>query len=665
MSDHPVRTAPTEHELARLDACAREPIRTPGTIQPHGALLGLDPTTLAILAASENAAEWLEAGGPVLGQPLTAVTDETFESDLRELLDDPRGANPLTYVLSSGACDVIVHRTPSLILLEFEERVGRPLLQSTSALYAISHRLSDISDIDTLRRETVRELRTLIGFDRVMMYAFHADGHGEIVAEDRADDMEAFEGLHFPASDIPPQARQLYITKLSRAIVGTSGAASAIVTVGGELEPDRIDLSDAELRSVSPHHLQFMRNMGQEATVSFSMVTNGELTGMITCAHRSARQLPFIKRRGLEVLANQVALQINALEQVERLSRQVALRRTRAELVAQITGADDVAGSLVRGRVSVRDLIPCDGVAVRVSGRTRVAGDTPPTAELEALIAEVEAEGITGAFATDALTVDHPHLAERVASVTGALVVPVGGSGDYLAFFRNEVIQSVNWLGDQTSSNRATPLSPRESFSAWSASVYGTAPAWGEFESEAVDLARDVSSALLRRIESDLARLALHDPLTGLSNRRGMLDRLETALQKDASGWTLTLLFIDLDGFKSVNDTFGHDVGDSLIAAISERIVAVTRTGDLVARLGGDEFVVVCSDLSDEDAVVVGERVLSAVSEPTMIDGAVITVTASVGIAQTDRPIEATELLRMADEAMYRAKDSGKNRLSA
>jgi two-component system, chemotaxis family, sensor kinase Cph1 len=665
VSDQPVRTVLHEFELARLEACAREPIRTPGSIQPHGALLGLDPTTSAILVASENAPAFLGVTGPVLGRTLAEVAGPSFEAAIHRAAGGAYVENPLLFEAETGAFDAIVHITDDLVLVEFEPRDGVPPLQSASALYAVSHRLSGITDITLLRRETVRELRELTGFDRVMLYAFHPDGHGEVVAEERAADMEPYEGLHFPASDIPAQARALYISKLSRAIVGTGGESVALLTVGGELEPARIDLSDAELRSVSPHHLQFMRNMGQEATVSFSMVTDGVLTGMITCAHREARRLPFLQRRGIEVLANQVALQLSALAQVERLSSQVALRKTRADLVAQLAGTDDIAGTLVRGAVTVRHLIPADGAAVRVNGRTRVVGDTPPTAELEALHAHVIAQDTAELLASDALGVDHPHLAALAPSVTGVLMAPIGGAGDYLAFFRNEVIHSVTWLGDQSTSNRLTPLSPRTSFSSWSDSVSGTAPAWGDLLGEASELARDVESALLRRVESELAHLAMHDPLTGLSNRRGMLERLETALRQEAEGWSLTLLFIDLDGFKAVNDTFGHDVGDVLIATVGARILSVTRAGDTVARLGGDEFVVLCGDTEREGAEHIARRIIEEIGQPTVIEGALVTVTASVGIAVTDRPIEAAELLRLADEAMYRAKDSGKNRLSA
>ena len=249
---------------------------------------------------------------------------------------------------------------------------------------------------------------------------------------------------------------------------------------------------------MSPHHLQFMRNMGQESTLSFSMVRDGLLIGMITCAHRSELRVPFLMRHGIEVLAGQLALQLSVLDQKERLRRQTSVRRMRALLMSQLMESDDIADSLVRGRITVRDLIECDGVAVRLGGANAQAGDVPPAAALAALHSHVASRAIAEPFAADALSVDDAELAVFVPDFAGVLMVLVGGAGDYVAFFRNEILRKINWLGDQTSANRQTPLSPRTSFSSWSASVTGTAEPWGEGEGEAAELARDLEGALLR-----------------------------------------------------------------------------------------------------------------------------------------------------------------------
>jgi diguanylate cyclase (GGDEF)-like protein len=651
------RTSVGAEELLRLEECVREPIRTPGSIQPHGALIALDPITFVVRIESANATAMLGLDAPLLGRSLAEIAGVEFERDVRaSVTGSPSNVNPLGLVVGAHVFDAIVHRVDDFLILELEPELPPRSTLSTSALYALIHRLAHSTTVEDLRADTATGLRTLTGFDRVMVYHFHPDGHGEIVAEAHAPGMEPYNGLHFPASDIPAQARQLYLTKLSRAIVNTSEVPVDLLTDGDEPVVSRLDLSNAELRSVSPHHLQFMSNMGQESTLSMSMVRNGELIGMITCAHRSVLRIPFLLRGGLEVLANQVALQLDALDRVDQLTRQVSVRSTRALLMGQIAGTDDMVESLLHGQITVQDVIEADGVAVRLGSSFSSAGDVPATDDLERLLDYAEAASPNDPFETNALALEHPDLRILGRPIAGVLIVRIGGNGDYLALFRNEILRSVSWLGDQTGANRATALSPRTSFSSWTDSVTDTAEPWGDLIAEAVELARNLEGALLRRAESELAHLALHDSLTGLPNRRNLVGQLEGALGGENPDTQLSLLFIDLDGFKGVNDTYGHDVGDSLLTLVGQRIRLATRTEDVVARLGGDEFVVLCEHDTTEEAEAIASRVGASIAEPITIGDISLCITASIGTAVATRQTVATELLQRADVAMYRAK---------
>jgi len=239
-------------------------------------------------------------------------------------------------------------------------------------------------------------------------------------------------------------------------------------------------------------------------------------------------------------------------------------------------------------------------------------------------------------------------------------VLPIGGTGDYLAFLRREVAQTVDWLGDLTDANRTDPLSPRVSFSAWTQSVTGTSLPWGEAVEVVEELGRDIGAALLSRAESALAALALRDPLTGLPNRRLLMERLEHALTRSVREVEVSLLFVDIDNFKLINDTDGHEVGDEVLVEIGERLSAVARSHDTVARFGGDEFVVLCEDASLDDADAIASRIAEALREP--IAGRVIT--ASIGVAAASQASTAAHVLQKADSAMYRAKAGGRNRAS-
>ncbi len=631
-----------DDERRRLAECAREPIRTPGRIQSHGRLVGVDPRTGLVHLASENIREWL-------ARPLDEVADPALAWAVRtgDALD------PVRIELDGEAFDVIVTAGDPLTLVELEPAAGTFEYARTAVVGAIQ-RLSAATDTSTLRADAAREIREITGFDRVMVYHFHDDGHGEVVAESRADDLEPYLGLHFPSSDIPPQARQLYVSKLSRAIVSTDDPGSPLLALTDDLVG--IDLGAGELRSVSPYHLQFMRNMGQASTVSFSLVRDGALVGMITCAHRSERRLPVLLRRALEVLAAQLTLQLGWLAEIGRLRDDVSVRERRAALLAPLFASDDIHAALLDGPRTVLDVIAADGVAVCVGGVLRTAGLVPPEREIDVAFRALAGE----TFVSEALPTDRPALAEMLPGIAGLISVPLLDAGDGILFFRGEVARVVNWLGEQTVANRSDgALSPRVSFSAWRQSVGGTSLPWGPLAAEAFELGRELEGALARRAEARLAALALRDALTGLHNRRYLEQLMVTRPADDR----VALLFLDLDGFKPINDSYGHDVGDAVLVEVASRLVQHARSGDAVVRLGGDEFVVLCPGVDDATAETIARRLVAAVREPLEVAGRTLTVTASCGVVSSEAGA-GSSLVDLADAAMYRAKRGGRDRIS-
>jgi len=664
----PARFSPLDGEQERLDACSREPIRTPGAIQLHGALLAIDPETFVVEFVSDNSTELLgREPATILGRGLGAVLPPALVQACLGVLDeDTAAANPLSFSVAGAPFDVIVHRSATHVIVEFEPLAEAPDSHSAPALYAAMHRLATATSPADLWKRTALEIQRLTGFDRVMVYQFHPDGHGEIVAEEVGGGLEEYFGLHYPASDIPAQARALYLTKLSR-VISSSAPENSILLTGADTPPAaaaELDLAGAELRSVSPHHRQFMRNMGQASTVSFSLIHDGVLVGMITCAHQSPRRVSYTLRQGLEILANQVALQVGAMVEIARLKRSVVSRGLRNELLEQLADDGDLVTALFGGPTTVLDLIPADGVVLRLDGAVTSIGHSLGEREIAALGVRALQLGPTDLLGSAGLPHEFPELALQLPGIAGLILLPLGSGGDYLAWLRQELTLTVRWLGDQSPSNRVTPLAPRSSFSAWRASVDGTSVPWGDLPQDAVAFRRDLDGALLRRAQSQLAALALHDALTGLPNRRLMMDRLEHALTKYARGEELSVLFIDLDGFKAINDSAGHAAGDAMIRHAAAQLITTTRVQDTVARLGGDEFVVLCENTTVEDADVVAARIVEAIRQPILVDGRPVAVTASVGIASANLSFSASDLVDHADAAMYRAKAKGRNRTS-
>jgi chemotaxis family two-component system sensor kinase Cph1 len=649
----------SESERRRLAECVLEPIRTPGAIQPHGVLVAFRVDSTAIRQVSSNCAQVfaLPPEG-ILGQTMTELLGADTIRLVRDVLDSRTPAiNPILVSLDGRDHNLIVHQLDDLVLAEFEPAAAPHLRHSSATMFGALHRLARATSAEQLWAMVAREVRLLTGFDHTMVYHFHADGHGEIVAEERLDGTDRYLGLHFPASDIPAQARDLYVTKLSRMIADTSGAVAKLLSID---DTGDLDLSQAELRSVSPYHLEFMRNMGQASTFSLSLVNNGALIGMITSAHGTTRVLDFDLRRGLEILATQVALQLASFVTVNALIDRMRVRSIRGTLVEQLAVSDDIS-SLLEGESTLLDLIAADGAMIALGGHAVTLGAVPPM-ESVGEVNRLGAEMLSPIVATDALALDYPLFSRMLPDVAGLLLVPVGVDGDFVAWFRGEQIREVRWLGDQSSANRPAPLSPRSSFSAWSQTVTDTSHPWGDLPGEARELSRDLTGVMLRRAESQLAMVALHDALTGLPNRRLLSDRLDHSLAKYARGEELALLFVDIDHFKQVNDTYGHDQGDVLLQEVANRLVGATRAEDTVARIGGDEFIVLCDNTTAEEADVVAGRILDALRRPIRLGDEDISVTVSLGIAAANLTFGASELLREADHAMYRAKTGGRDR---
>jgi chemotaxis family two-component system sensor kinase Cph1 len=682
-------------EELRMRECAREPIHVPGAIQPHGALLGVDPDSLIVIQASDNCEDVLGVSassllgidiGTTLGAELTAFLHDGFH------VGNAPSTHSILATVNSASFDVITHVAGDVGIVEFEPvaRIdGRAFL---TRLHATLKRLSSAAGPGELRRMAAHELRALTGFDQVMVYHFHPDGHGEVMADDHADGMTPYCGLHFPASDIPAQARRLYNLKGSGLIASSQYRPAKLLASSEQQSGDALDLSRAELRSVSPHHLEFMYNMGQAASFTLSLAINGELVGLITCAHRQPRRVPFVLRQMCEVLAQQVVLQLDAMTRMQAVARQMNSNAVRKTLVEQMTTGREIATGLINHPTSILDLVTADGAAVCRNRRITSVGKVPSVSRAMVLLtALTQKDGTIAALQTESLRADRPDLAALVPGYAGVFVQPFGNADDCLVWYRQEIAGTIEWLGPQSSDNRLTPLSPRTSFARWRETVEDRSDAWDRLEiAGAAELGRDIDQVLLRRTQAQLAHVALHDSLTGLPNRRLLIDRISAALTRtDRGGEELGILFCDLDDFKRVNDTAGHAAGDAVLIEAATRLQSVLRVGDSIARVGGDEFVVVLETSFDRElgvtdtdrvfssagtsasalasdgargaAIEIAERITAELTRPIRWRNEDHVISVSIGIAFALPGSAAEELLQNADAAMYRAKQTGRN----
>jgi len=323
-----------------LANCADEPIRSPGAIQPHGVLLTLSEPELRIQQISANVEALLgQPAAQVLGQPLEQLLGDTDGQRIREVLQLPRlsDAPPLHLAVNGARFEGLLHRHQGVLMLELEIQLEhlqpQHLKEQTENLGRLLRRLQTAKTLNELYTISVSEIQAMTGYDRVLIYRFEEEGHGQVIAEATRPTMEVFNGLFFPASDIPQQARELYRSNWLRIIPNADYQPVPLLPA---LRPDTqqaLDLSFATLRSVSPIHCQYMKNMGVLSSMSISLLKGDQLWGLISCGNRQPLLVPHELRIACQTIGQVLSLQISAMEALD-------ISRQREEKVAALASLD-------------------------------------------------------------------------------------------------------------------------------------------------------------------------------------------------------------------------------------------------------------------------------------------------------------------------------------
>jgi light-regulated signal transduction histidine kinase (bacteriophytochrome) len=418
--------------------------------------------------------------------------------------------------------DLSVHRFKGSSIIEFEP--ARPeLAEPLEMARAMIGRIASIDSIDRLAKDSARLVRASLGYDRVMIYQFGQDGSGKVVSEAKRGDLESFLGQYFPATDIPQQARALYLKNTIRII---SDADFERIPVEPVLDAsgEPLDLSFAHLRSVSPIHCEYLRNMGVGASMSISIIVDGVLWGLIACHHYAPRTLSMAERVAAEMFGEFFSLHLNALQHKQTLESAHAARDALDSFLRDTVGSHDINGLLRDKLGDFARLIPADGVAMWLDGQLSAEGSTPAEDAISALVqfAETAAEGQIWATNKLANVVSG---AERYAPVAaGMLVIPLSQRPrDFLFFFRKELVHTLDWAGDPNKTYETGPLgdrlTPRKSFAIWKETVRHESAPWTDHERRFAEATR---IALVEVILQHSERLA--DERTKAEIRQRMLN---------------------------------------------------------------------------------------------------------------------------------------------
>ena len=641
-----------------LTACDREPIHLPGSIQPFGALIVVDAQQ-RVVQVSANSLEWLGfAPAAALGKPLADVLGADFAHSIRGALAS--GSHAMGNIQPGPAgLGVSAHSFAELDYIEFEAMAEeRP--EDIAAAQRMVTGLRAARSSKDLVAAAASKIRELTGLDRVMVYRFAEDAHGEVVAEALAEGQEPFLGLHYPAADIPVQARRMYLSQRIRFIADVD--YQPVPMMGWAQFESPVEMTYCALRSVSPVHLEYLRNMGVAATLAMSLVVDDRLWGMIVCHHRHAIRISPPHRALCDLAASLTSALLGARLRAETMTARLGRQQLIAAFGERLQSFDRVATALVQRPDDLLALTDAQGAFVKIGGEIHLLGVTPQLSVARQILARMQAETGGAPCATVSLARDYPDIA--AGQVAGALAMPISHNPqDGIVWFRREVLEHVLWGGNPAEAKAEVDgtLSPRKSFAAWSDIVRSTSRAWTEADlASGSELRRLVTATLLRQTEQQLAVLSHYDPLTGLPNRRALNEQLAAL---DASTGETALLFLDLDRFKTINDSLGHAAGDALLMQVAERLKHAVAARGMVARLGGDEFVVLLTDADEHIGRVVASRILETFHAPFLIEDRPHRAKTSIGLAIAPA-VDTADLLRAADAAMYSSKRGGGSRLT-
>jgi light-regulated signal transduction histidine kinase (bacteriophytochrome) len=493
--------------IENLQACEDEPIRIPGSIQRHGFLLLLDQDNESVIGASQNAEEFLSVPlSLILGTKLETVLDREILGALRVFTSAAEELEPQTYLgsfaLRGKFYSVVTHRVDAGRVLEFElmDRLVSPDMANQVFANFVS-KLSSLSTEQSLCDALVKQIKILTGFNRVTLYRFDDSGHGSVLSEDSDAVLPSYLDLRFPASDIPKQARELYILNTVR-IIPNAMYEPSMLHGQGSRPMQSLDLSMSILRSVSPVHVEYMKNMGTMSSMSVSLICDGKLWGLVSGHHAKPHMVPYLVRSACDLLTKLVCTQLMNFKASSSLKTMVHFHSVQRRMLTQLVAEKDYFAAMRCQMADVLQITDASGVALVVDGHCEVFGLSPGVQDVMKLTEWMDSRPDFEVYQSHDLGSDIEWASKLRDVASGILVIRISSIRQgYLMWFRPEIVQTVSWAGEPKD-KKANRLNPRTSFEQWKELVRGSSKPWADMEIEsATEFRAALTTISLKRAE--------------------------------------------------------------------------------------------------------------------------------------------------------------------
>ncbi len=494
----------TTNDPIDLSNCEQEPIHIPNKIQPFGFLLVIDLSTFQIIQYSNNLSVFFgEALIDLIGKDLRSILPQEEVEQIERAITDEQLSylNPidLHYKYSERPFRSVLHISDGSLIIENEEAIDNfKFTDYYSATNRLMEELKRSKNLDQLSNTIVKHIRQLTRYDRVMVYQFDEDWNGTIIAENRNRELYSFLGQHFPASDIPSQARGLYLKNPLRIIPDVDYIPVNLIPALNPTSRKFIDLSKSFLRSVSPIHIEYLHNMGVRATLVISIIINDQLWGLIACHHYQPKFLDCRLRSMLEHFGNIFAYNIDLLQNIKLKDFDLQIQTTETEIIKRLNHEDDFFSGLAKQLPLLLKLNSASGIALIYGKNSYKEGITPERNFIENLVEWLFINNTQNVFYTNCLSNLFKDAEEYNSIASGILVMRLSKiEKNYLIWFKPETIQSVIWGGNPKEKIISIPtdegfrLSPRKSFEKWEEVVRRKAVKWETSEINLVENLRN------------------------------------------------------------------------------------------------------------------------------------------------------------------------------
>lgn len=517
-----------------LSNCDSEPIHIIGRIQPHGFLLILDQGTLQVEQVSHNVGDYLDVSPErLLGNSITSICLAEEHALLEEQLMKAQKASPQLLLLQGRQFFGFLHQSNKKLVLEFEplsNTTGQRRLDSSLAFCHFQHELNEVKPLQSQANLLVEFVHGIIDYDRVMLYVFDQDWHGEVIAEKTKLGVHSYLHHHFPSTDIPEPARALLVKKHIRQIPDVNAAAVDIIPYINPATGAPSNIIRSELRNPSEIHLEYLRNMDVGATLSFSIMVRNKLWGLITCQNETPLFIDYWKRMTCNLAAMAFSNAVVASREKRDVQAFDRLKQVEEALIRQVDQAGDLFEGLFGQEQKLLHLTACEGVAVYFNHLLIAAGNTPDESQLMEIINWLTKKKVEGIFSTRELSKQMPAAADYRHAASGLLALEISRyNKEFILYFKPEIQETRIWAGDPEKPTASADLRvhPRKSFNRWKEIVMGKSQPWSLNDLEIAQILQKDITAILLRNQADKLKDLNHELEASAEELHLKNDRLE------------------------------------------------------------------------------------------------------------------------------------------